>query len=194
MRAFFEDALKNNVETALEFYTSAIEVLKWGAERWKDVHSEEKGAIFQPTFARGIKCLRLDTLLKVSFVCPVDNVGTHMHYDIVRLAKRIPANSLPRSYLREQMKFSPNLPIHHPSHTYRTLHSSCHSSVTPSEKHTRKLQSILRKTLELIVCAVSVAFASLTRRNSYGKLTVTPSRKISPNDITPRQWNTSRLR
>jgi len=68
MRAFFEDTLKNNVETALEFYTSAIEVLKWGAERWKDVPSEDKGAIFQPTFMRGIKCLRLDTLVRVGFI------------------------------------------------------------------------------------------------------------------------------
>ena len=65
IRAFFEDCLRNNVETALEFYNSAIEVLEWGAERWKDTPSEDKGAIFQPTVARGIKCLRLDALLKV---------------------------------------------------------------------------------------------------------------------------------
>ena len=65
LRAFFEDAVKNSVETALEFYNSALEVLKWGAARWQDVDSEEKGAIFQPTIARGIKCLRLETLLKV---------------------------------------------------------------------------------------------------------------------------------
>jgi len=77
MRAFFENVLKNNIETALEFYTSAIEVLKWGAERWKDVPSEEKGSIFQPTFVRGVKCLRLDALMKVNFVCPVNNMGTH---------------------------------------------------------------------------------------------------------------------
>jgi len=77
MRAFFEDVLRNNAETALEFYTSAIEVLKWGAERWKDVPSEEKGAIFQPTFMRGVKCLRLDALMKVNFVYPVNNMGTH---------------------------------------------------------------------------------------------------------------------
>lgn len=66
VRAFFEDKIRDNVETALEFYTSAVDVLKWGAERWQDVSSEEKGAIFQPTIARGIKCLRLDVLLKVN--------------------------------------------------------------------------------------------------------------------------------
>ena len=32
MRAFFESSLKDNVETGLDFYTSAIEILNWGAE------------------------------------------------------------------------------------------------------------------------------------------------------------------
>jgi hypothetical protein len=80
MRAFFEDVLKANPETALEFYTSAIEVLTWGAERWKDVPFDEKGGVFQPTFVRGIKCLRLDAHM-VNFVFPVYNVGTHINYE-----------------------------------------------------------------------------------------------------------------
>lgn len=67
MRGFFECSLKDNVETALDFYTSAVEVLKWGAEFWKDVPYEEKGNVFQPTIVRGAKCLRLDALLGVNF-------------------------------------------------------------------------------------------------------------------------------
>jgi hypothetical protein len=97
MRAFFEDALKSSAEIALEFYTHAIEVLTWGAERWKDVPFDEKGNVFQPTFVRGIKCLRLDAHMKVNFVFPAYVVGTHMHYDVIRLATRIPTNSLSRS-------------------------------------------------------------------------------------------------
>lgn len=68
MRAFIEDSLNENVETALDFYTSAIEVLNWGAERWKDVPNEQKGTIFEPTFVRGVKCLHLDALMKVNFI------------------------------------------------------------------------------------------------------------------------------
>ena len=97
MRAFFEDVLKANPETALESYTSAIEVLTWGAERWKDVPFDEKGGVFQPTFVRGIKCLRLDAHMKVDFAFPVYNVGTNMHYDVIRPANRIPTNSLLKS-------------------------------------------------------------------------------------------------
>lgn len=66
VRAFLEDGLGDNVETAIDFYNSAIEVLEWGAERWKEVPSEDKGAIFQPTFLRGIKCLYLDAFMKVN--------------------------------------------------------------------------------------------------------------------------------
>ena len=60
-----EDGLKKNLSGALEFFTSALEVLKWGSEEWKDVPFGDKGSIFQPTFIRGINCLRLETLMKV---------------------------------------------------------------------------------------------------------------------------------
>ncbi|KAI0688062.1 hypothetical protein C8T65DRAFT_675219, partial [Cerioporus squamosus] len=65
MRAFLEDSLKNNIVTALDFYTSALEVLQWGQELYKDVPFSEKGQIFQPTFIRGVKSLRLDAFMKV---------------------------------------------------------------------------------------------------------------------------------
>jgi len=64
MRAFLEYAFDGNIEITVDLYTSAIEVLKWGAEIWRDVSSDEKGAVFQPTFMRGVKCLRLDALMK----------------------------------------------------------------------------------------------------------------------------------
>jgi hypothetical protein len=77
MRGFIESAFEGKVEATLDFYTSAIEVLKWGAEFWKDVPYREKGNIFQPTFMRGVKCLRLDALLGVSFICSVGSVCAH---------------------------------------------------------------------------------------------------------------------
>ena len=153
IRAFFEDNVRNSPETALEFYTSAIEVLKWGAERWKGVSSEETGSVFQPTFARGIKCLRLDAHMKVSFVCLVYDVGADTYYHATRLANRTPTNFLSRSYLQEQMRFSLNLPIHQSRHTYLTFHSSCRSPATPSEKRTREPQNTLCSTSGLTICA-----------------------------------------
>ena len=68
MRAFLEDVMKNNSVTALDFYTSALEVLQWGREMYKDVSYSDKGQIFQPTFIRGVKRLRLDTFMKVRLI------------------------------------------------------------------------------------------------------------------------------
>jgi hypothetical protein len=47
-------------------------------ELWRDVPYEEKGAVFQPTFVRGIKCLRLDTLFKVKFTPTIHDKSTHV--------------------------------------------------------------------------------------------------------------------
>jgi hypothetical protein len=78
MRGFIEYVFDTNVETAVDLYTSALEVLRWGAELWRDVPFGEKGNIFQPTFMRGVKCLRLDALLKVNSMCSTNNVRSHV--------------------------------------------------------------------------------------------------------------------
>ncbi|EIW64992.1 uncharacterized protein TRAVEDRAFT_68650 [Trametes versicolor FP-101664 SS1] len=64
MQGFFKDHISNDFVTALDFYNTAIEVLQWGTALWRDVSTEWKGAIFQASFLRGVKCLRLDTLAK----------------------------------------------------------------------------------------------------------------------------------
>lgn len=66
MRAFMEDGLKGEAGAALEFYTSALDVLLWGSKEWKDVPAGTKGAIFSDTFIRGVNCLRLDMYMKAS--------------------------------------------------------------------------------------------------------------------------------
>ncbi|KAI0762752.1 hypothetical protein C8Q74DRAFT_1371747 [Fomes fomentarius] len=63
MCAFFEATVNNDPETALVWLNSALEVLVWGRERYSGVSSEEKGAIFQHTFIRGVKCLRLNEFM-----------------------------------------------------------------------------------------------------------------------------------
>ncbi|KAL7285807.1 hypothetical protein ACG7TL_000916 [Trametes sanguinea] len=54
MRAFIQENLIGGTWAALDFYTSAIEVIRWGMQRWVDVPVAEKGSIFQPTFLRGM--------------------------------------------------------------------------------------------------------------------------------------------
>ena len=65
MRGFIEENLKGNVESALEFYTSALEILRWGTELFQDVAESDRGVIFKSTFIRGVKCLRLNALMEV---------------------------------------------------------------------------------------------------------------------------------
>lgn len=67
LRAFIEKELQENAEVAVEFYNHALEVLKWGAERWERLPNSP--GVFQPTFVRGIKCLRLDALMDVRLIC-----------------------------------------------------------------------------------------------------------------------------
>lgn len=59
--------------TATEFYSRAIEILKWGQRSLKAVPRKQKGAIFDPTFLIGVRSLYLNALLDVgnSFVITV---------------------------------------------------------------------------------------------------------------------------
>jgi hypothetical protein len=144
MRAWFEDVLKSNVETTIDFYTSALEVLKWGAELWKDVPFEDKGPVFQPTFIRGVKCLRLEALVKVNLVRST-NACALIRHGAIRVAGKVPEITLMKNYLRGRKNFFLNWPTHQPSHMYRTLRSSWHFSATPSDKLTRKSPNTHRR-------------------------------------------------
>ena len=63
-----EDGFRSDPFSALEYYNRVVEVLEWGRRVWKNETTEDRGIIFQDTFLRGVKCLRLDTLMKV---CPL---------------------------------------------------------------------------------------------------------------------------
>ena len=65
MRAFITDGFGSNKATAIPFYDQAIEVLEWGRQVWRNVPRDDRGAIFEDTFLRGVKCLRLDCYMKV---------------------------------------------------------------------------------------------------------------------------------
>ncbi len=78
MRAFMEDKIKNSVKFALELYTSALELLEWGVNTFADVDPEQRGAVFEPTFIRSIKSLRLDSLMRVCRAIWPGNAPTHL--------------------------------------------------------------------------------------------------------------------
>lgn len=65
MRGFLENGLSDNLDASLEFYNSAVEVLEWGRQVWRNEPKENRGAVFQSTFLRGVKSLRLEPLAKV---------------------------------------------------------------------------------------------------------------------------------
>lgn len=65
MRAFLQGGLKKDWDVALEFYTNAIEVIEWGQTVWKDASREERGTIFDRTFVRGVRRLRLEAFMQV---------------------------------------------------------------------------------------------------------------------------------
>lgn len=66
MRAFMTAMFMQEYGTAVQYLGSALSVLEWGLETWKDVPTDDRGAIFQPTFVRGIRRAYLDSYLGVS--------------------------------------------------------------------------------------------------------------------------------
>lgn len=65
MRGWVEHTLTGNCGAALDFFTSALEVMRWGQASWNDVPDEDKGAMFQPTMIRSLKRLRLNAFVAV---------------------------------------------------------------------------------------------------------------------------------
>ncbi len=66
MRAYLEDKIKHDDRNAMQFYRSVLSVLEWGLKTWKDEPNSERGAIFTPTFVRGVRRHYLNSYLGVS--------------------------------------------------------------------------------------------------------------------------------
>lgn len=65
MRGFIEHILRRQYLPAHEFLSRAIEVIEWGRTVWKDVPTEERGAIFEATFLRSVRALHLEVSMSV---------------------------------------------------------------------------------------------------------------------------------
>lgn len=69
MRAFVLDGANGNSAEALQYYDQVIEVLEWGRQVWRHEPKDNRGAVFEATFLRGVKALRMDCYMKVIPVC-----------------------------------------------------------------------------------------------------------------------------
>ena len=142
MRAFIEERLKDNFETALDFFTSALDLLQWGREQWKDVSFEEKGEVFRPAFIRGVKSLHLEALLSV----PAFSF-THTLPNTKRTVRRRTTKTLPNfhsgKFLSVQMNSWQNSRTPQTiQETWKTSVPSCPTFGTLVVKHTRKPVSV----------------------------------------------------
>ena len=49
----------------MEYYNSIVDVLDWGAATWPDVPSAERGYMFDKTFVRAVRRIRMEAYLGV---------------------------------------------------------------------------------------------------------------------------------
>ncbi|KAH6916702.1 hypothetical protein BKA70DRAFT_1250303 [Coprinopsis sp. MPI-PUGE-AT-0042] len=78
-------------ENAHEAYSQAIELLEWGRQRWDAVDREERGPVFEKTFIRGAKRLKLQHMAKVLDESDIDNANqlSYTDDDAAQLAQEL---------------------------------------------------------------------------------------------------------
>ncbi|KAG6820655.1 hypothetical protein H0H93_013506 [Arthromyces matolae] len=63
MRGYFQSSFQQPGATT-EYISDALQILDWGSRLWKNVSKDDRGAIFEASFARGVKRLYLNLLLQ----------------------------------------------------------------------------------------------------------------------------------
>ncbi|KAG6374418.1 hypothetical protein JVT61DRAFT_4455 [Boletus reticuloceps] len=63
MRAILDSKLRQAPHVAVERMKEILQILQWGRQIWRDVPKDDRGAVFQDTFVRGIKAIYLETLM-----------------------------------------------------------------------------------------------------------------------------------
>lgn len=67
MSGYLSHKNDSSQERALQLLNSAVSVLEWGASLWRNIPKEERGVIFEKTFVRGVKRLRIEAYMKASY-------------------------------------------------------------------------------------------------------------------------------
>ncbi|KAI0323069.1 hypothetical protein OF83DRAFT_1048116 [Amylostereum chailletii] len=55
---------------ALDYYSRAMQILVWGRTVWKDVHRDDRGSVFEPTFFRGVRRLFFQSFIEAYMQAP----------------------------------------------------------------------------------------------------------------------------
>lgn len=66
MCGFQSLTISRNHKLALEYFTRAEEVLKWGSNLWEKVSTKDRGVVFEKTFIRAVCRMRLKAMYEVS--------------------------------------------------------------------------------------------------------------------------------
>ncbi|OBZ78588.1 Small glutamine-rich tetratricopeptide repeat-containing protein beta [Grifola frondosa] len=66
LKAYFLDYSGDSVETAIQFYDHAISILEWERRKWHDVPMSDRGVIFEKTFIRCVKRMRMEAYRNLS--------------------------------------------------------------------------------------------------------------------------------
>ncbi|KII91505.1 hypothetical protein PLICRDRAFT_51648 [Plicaturopsis crispa FD-325 SS-3] len=64
MRGFLEGGLKKEDQASVEYLTRALEVLNRGRQVWRNVTKEKRGVIFEDTFVRVVRSMRLHAYME----------------------------------------------------------------------------------------------------------------------------------
>ncbi|KAI0067196.1 TPR-like protein [Artomyces pyxidatus] len=63
--ASIHGGLKQSHAQAVETYDKIIAILRWGRQEWPDASKDDRGAVFETTFLRGVRGLRLESYMQV---------------------------------------------------------------------------------------------------------------------------------
>ncbi|KAJ7592877.1 hypothetical protein C8J56DRAFT_1045330 [Mycena floridula] len=75
MRGFLNFRVKQSPTSSVEYLGRSLEVLNWGRQVWKAVPTSDRGAIFDPTFVRGVHSLYVTALMEASRSAASTDIG-----------------------------------------------------------------------------------------------------------------------
>ncbi|EDR15294.1 uncharacterized protein LACBIDRAFT_291776 [Laccaria bicolor S238N-H82] len=86
IQAFIQNSFGRHT-AGVEFFSRAVDVLEWGRRVWKDVPKDDRGAIFEVTFVRGVKRLYLSAMHQ--YLCQKVPNCSYTKEDLAELARDI---------------------------------------------------------------------------------------------------------
>ncbi|KII90584.1 hypothetical protein PLICRDRAFT_106955 [Plicaturopsis crispa FD-325 SS-3] len=95
LRGFLQGGLKQDHHIAVEFYDRAIEVLNWGRQVWRGVRAEDRGTVFEASFVRGVRHLRIEAYMQAYAKGNASFSLEHILEEADDIIREIDANPLP---------------------------------------------------------------------------------------------------